>query len=107
DWLHGRLLDGLDRRQQIFQFLIRFADDAHAGNVADIAVIIAAGIEREHVALLPALIRGRAVETRARRYETIIEGEPARGLFPAQRFRNLLIAAAHALILVHRRSTID
>ena len=31
------------------------AQDRHAGQIADIAVIVAAGVEREHVALLPAL----------------------------------------------------
>src|SRR5262249_58774796 len=66
DRLHRRALDLLDLGQQIFELGIRLAVNRHPTEVADIAVIVAAGIEREHVALAPFLLRRRAVEAPAR-----------------------------------------
>ena len=99
DRLHRRLLDGFDLGQQIDQFGIGLADDPHAREVADIAVIIAAGIERQHVALLPALVRRRAVEARSRRDQAIIEGQPARGFLAAQRLGQFGLGGAGAVVL--------
>ena len=53
DRLHGGALDRLDLAQQVLELGVRLAEDRHAAEIADIAVIIAAGIEREHVALAP------------------------------------------------------
>ncbi len=62
DRLHGDALDFLDLAKQILKFGVGLAQDGHAGEVPDIAVIVAAGIEGEHIALLPSLLRRRAVE---------------------------------------------
>ena len=77
DRLHGGALDLLDLGQQVLELGVRLAQDRHAGEVADIAVIVAAGIDREHVALLPALLRRRAVVARAGRDQAIFERQPA------------------------------
>ena len=45
DRLERCLLDGFDLGEQIFKLGVRLADNAHARQIADIAVIIAAGIE--------------------------------------------------------------
>ena len=44
----------LDLAEQIFELGVRLALDRHAADVADIAVIVAAGVDRHDVALLPA-----------------------------------------------------
>ena len=62
DRLERRLLRGLDFGQQIHQFGVGLADDAHAGKIPDIAVIIATQIHRQRLALFPGLVRRRAVE---------------------------------------------
>ena len=41
DRLHRRLLDRFDFSQEVFKLGVRLADDAHAGKVADIALIVA------------------------------------------------------------------
>ena len=53
DRLHRRALNVLDLGQQILELGIRLALDRHAAEIADIAVIVAAGIEREDVAFAP------------------------------------------------------
>ena len=66
--------------RQILQFAVGLAQHGHAREVADIAVIIAAGIERQHVALLPALRRRRPVVAAAAGEQAVFEGQAAIGL---------------------------
>ncbi len=61
-------------------------------------MIVAAGIEREHVALAPFLLRRRAVEARAGRDQAIVEVETAVGLLPPQRFGQLALGRARAVV---------
>ena len=49
------MLHRFDFGQQILKLGIRLAKNAHAAEVADIAVIVAAGIDRQHLAFLPRL----------------------------------------------------
>ena len=42
DRLEGGLLSGLDLGEQVFKLGVGFAGDAHTGEIADIAVIVAA-----------------------------------------------------------------
>ena len=53
DRLEGGALNLLDLAEQVFELGVRLAEDRHAREVADIAVVVAAGIEREHVAASP------------------------------------------------------
>ena len=89
DRLHGGALDVLDLAQEVFELGIGLAVDGHAAEVADIAVIVAAGIEREDVAFLPFLLRRRAIEARSRGDQAIIEGEPAACFLAPQRFASI------------------
>ncbi len=107
DGLHRRALNALDLRQQIFELGVGLAVDRHPTEVADIAVIVAAGVEREHVALAPFLLRRCAVEARARRDQTIVEGKAAIGLLPPQRFGQLPLGRAGAVIGNDRQHRFD
>ena len=107
DRLEGGALDRLDLAQQVLELGVRLAQDRHAGEVADIAVIVAAGIDREHVALLPALLRRRAVVARARRDQAILEGEPAIDLLAPQRLGDLRLGRARAMVGDHRHHGVD
>ncbi|MGY3649466.1 hypothetical protein ACVWW2_004757 [Bradyrhizobium sp. LM4.3] len=51
----GGALDRFDLGQAVFQLGIGIAEHRHAREIADIAVIIAAGVQRQHLALLPTL----------------------------------------------------
>ncbi len=81
--------------------------DCHPAEVADVAVIVAAGVEREDVALVPFLIRWRAVETRARRDEAVVEDEPASGLLPPERFGQFALARTWTVIGDDRQHRLD
>src|ERR1700722_20140888 len=61
DWLECCLLGSLDLGKKVFKLGVRLAGNAHAGEIADVTVIIAAQSSRSGSALLPDLIRGRAV----------------------------------------------
>lgn len=49
------LLHLFDATQQINQFGIRLAVDGHSAEVADVAAIVAARVERDDTALLPTI----------------------------------------------------
>src|SRR4029079_8320254 len=85
DRLHRNALDGLDLAQKILELGVRLALDGHAADIADIALVVTAGIDRHDLALLPFLVRGRAVHAGAAGNQTIFEGEPAVCFFAAQR----------------------
>ena len=70
--------------------------NAHAAEVADIAVIIAAGIDRQHLALLPRLRRGGAVVAGAQRQQAIFEMQAAIGLLAPQLLDDLGLGRALA-----------
>src|ERR1700678_4009562 len=55
DGAEGRLLDLLDLGQQFVELGIRITQDRHTGDVANIAVVISAGIDGQHIAGLPSL----------------------------------------------------
>jgi hypothetical protein len=80
DRLEGGPLHLLNLGQEIDELAIGLAENGHAGNIADIAVIIAPRIERQHVALLPRLRRGRAIMAGAGGDQAILEGEATAGL---------------------------
>src|SRR5258705_3432434 len=82
--LARRLLNGLDLAEQVLKLGVRLADTAHAAEIADIAVIIGAGVQRDDVAGTEQLVRWRTIETRARGNQAIFEVEAAVGFFPAQ-----------------------
>ena len=97
----------LDLAQQVLELGIGLAVDRHAAEVADIAVIVAAGIEREDVALLPALLGRRAVEAGARGDQAIVEGEAAAGLLAPQRLGQLALGRSRPMLGDHRQHGID
>ncbi len=107
DRLHGGALDLLDLAQQVLELGIGLAVDRHAAEIADIAVVIAAGVERQDVARLPALLGGRAVEAGARRDQAIFENEPAVGLLAPQRFGQRALGGAGAVARDHRQHGVD
>ena len=80
-------------RQHVLELGVGLALDRHAAEVADIAVIVAAGIEREDVALVPRLIRRRAIEARAGGDQAIVEGQPAARLLAPERLGQLALVA--------------
>src|SRR4030081_2316027 len=57
DRLARRLLNGFDLSEQILKLGIWFADTAHAAEIADIAMIISARLQREDVAGAEHLVR--------------------------------------------------
>ena len=75
--LARRLLDLLDHAEKVLKLGIRLAEDPHAAQVADVALVISAGVEGQDVAGLQALVRGRAVEARAGRDQAVFEGQAA------------------------------
>ena len=87
--------------EQIVKLGVGFALDRHAADVADIAVVIAAGVDRHDVALLPLLLGGRAVDAGAAGDQAIFERQPAIGFLAAQRLDHLGLGRARA---VARRS---
>ena len=107
DRLEGGLLNLLDFGEQLAEFGVGLAKYRHAGDVADIAVVIAAGIQRQDVTLLPFLLGRRAIVTRACGDQTIFEGEAAVGLLPAQCLRQFEFAGSGAVICDHRQHGID
>ncbi len=70
-------------------------------------MVVAAGIERENLALAPRLLRGRAVEARSRRDQAVVEGEPADRLLAAQRLRQLALGGAGPVVGNHGQHGID
>ncbi len=71
--------------KQIDQLGIGLAQDRHAREIADIAVVVSAGVDREHVALLPALRGRRAVVARTGGDQAILERQPAVGFLDLER----------------------
>ncbi len=100
--LHGGALDALDLGQEIHEFGVGLALDRHAADVADIAVVIAAGVDRHYVALLPFLVGGRAIVAGAGGDEAIFESEPAVDFFTAQRVNDIVLGRAGPVIGDHR-----
>ena len=107
DRLHRGALDGLDLGQHILELGVGLAVDRHAAEVADIAVIVAARVEREDVALVPLLLRRRTVEAGARGDQAIVEGQAAIGLFPPQRLGELPLGGSRTVVGDHRQHGID
>ncbi|MGY3409958.1 hypothetical protein ACVWZV_006071 [Bradyrhizobium sp. GM5.1] len=103
DRREGGALDRLDLGQTVLQLGIGIAEHGHAREVADIAVIIAAGIERQHVTLLPALRRGRPVVAVAAGEQAVFEGQPAIGFGEPQGVRQLLLGRARPVPGDHRQ----
>ena len=67
DRLSGRLLNFIDLAKQILQLRVGLPEDSHAGEVADIALMVGAGIQGEHVAFPPEqLLRWSAFMARSR-----------------------------------------
>ena len=96
-------LDGFDLTEVIDELGIRLAVDRHAADVADVAVVVAAGIERQDIALAPDLIGRRTVEAGAGGDEAILEGHAAVGFLAAQRFDEFLLGGARSVFGDHRR----
>ena len=63
--------------------------DAHAAEIADIALIVTAGIERQDLALFPALVGRRPVVAGTGRDEAVFEGEATSDLLATERFDEL------------------
>ena len=57
------MLDLLDESEKIFEFGIRLAKNTHAAEVADVALVIAPGIERENIASLEGGMDCKATST--------------------------------------------
>src|SRR5205085_12070983 len=79
----------------------------HPAEISEVAVIVAAGIEREDVAFVPLLIRGRAIEARPRGNEAIVEDEPAARLLAPERLGQLVFGRARSMLGNHRQHGID
>src|SRR5436190_15494505 len=62
DRLHGGALDHLDLAQQVLELRIRLAEDGHAAEIADVAVIVGARVEGDDIALGELVVRRGAVE---------------------------------------------
>ncbi len=63
--------------------------DRHAADVANIAFIVAAGVDRHDLALLPFLVGGRAVHAGAAGDQAIFKSKAAVGLLAAQSLDHL------------------
>jgi len=87
-------LNVFDISKQVLKFRIRLTQHRHPREVTDIALVVAAGIERQHVALLPALFRRRAVVARAAGNETIFKRQPAIDLLAFERIGKFLLGGA-------------
>ena len=85
----GGLLHAVDFGQQILKLRVGLAKHAHAGEVADVALEVPAGIDRQHLAGLPGLPEGARLWL-ARASQAIVELEPAAGL--SRRSRSMISA---------------
>ena len=85
----------------------RVALDRHATEIADVAFVIAAGIERQDIAGSPHLVGGRAVEARPRRDEAIFERQAPVHLFAAKRFDDFRFRRPWPVRGDHRQHGID
>ena len=95
--LSRRHLDRVDLGEEVGELGIRLALDRHAAEVADIALVVAAGIEGEDVALAPDLARRRPVVRGAGGNQAVLEGEAAQDLLAAKRFGQLELGRARAV----------
>src|SRR4051794_9913635 len=86
------LLDFLDLLQQFLQLGVGLPEDAHTAEVTDVAVKIATGVERHHVAPLQQLVRRRAVAAGPRCYQAVLERQIARLLFLPQPVDDIVLA---------------
>jgi hypothetical protein len=80
----GGRLHRVDGGEQVLQFGIGLAEHAHAADVADPAVEIAAGIERDRVARAQGCVGGGAVRVGSEGDEAVVEFEAAVRLLAAQ-----------------------
>ena len=76
DRLPCRLLDLVDRGEEVDELGVGLTENAHAAEVADIAVEVGAGIERQDFAGLQHLIRRRAVEAGSGSEQAISKSRP-------------------------------
>ena len=83
--LASSLLHALDLPEEIDELVVRFPGVGHAGEVADVAPVVAAGIERQRLAFLPDLVVGRAVERGPDVRQRVLELHAARRLLFTQR----------------------
>src|SRR5438067_11691621 len=103
----SRLLNGVDVAQEILKLGVRLTEKAHSAEIADITFVVAARIERQNLALFPALIGRRAVEARSGSDKAIFEGEAALLFLALQRLRQFLLGDARTMPGNHRHHRID
>ena len=92
----GGVLDRADLRERGVRLGARRAEDGHAAQVADVAVALAAGVQRQHLARMPRLVGRRAVHARPHRRQAVVERHPAQLLLLAQPLRELVLRGARA-----------
>ena len=92
----GGLLNLLHLAQEILEFMVGRTHDTHAAEIADIALIVTAGIERQDLALFPALVGRRPVVAGTGRDEAVFEGEATSDLLATERFDELPLGRAPA-----------
>ena len=107
DRLPRRLLDRLDLGEEILKLGVRLAQDGHPAEVADIALVVAAGVDRHRIALAPDLVGRRAVEAGAGGDQAILEGEVARHFLAAERLDHLELGGARTVSGDGREHRID
>ena len=70
-------LNCVDHTEKILELGIGLAQDAHTAEIANIALKVAAGVEREDIALRKDLIGWCAIEAGAGADQAILEGQAA------------------------------
>ena len=107
DGLPRRRLDRSHLAEEILHARGRLAKHRHSAEIADIPVLLSAGVEREDRAFLPARVGRSAVEARPGRREQVLEVQPADCLLDPDELCDLTGGDSHADSPSNRLERVD